>query len=314
MSTTNISALAFNGDQLETIVSFMRTGNDTVSKGLANIDEHMATTRRVPRIDVSNIIQEYNSDPRQAGVSQGTIDLDERLATKIKQMVYMELDPNTYDATIFETMQNHEALLNKGLPPTVEGAIINNVLDKYLERYDIQLWQSNTSTGSGDLEFFDGYLAKLTAGGAGTILVPSPVSLDASNIEEKMIAAFNLLPQPIKESANTKFAMSLTDYYFYIQAMQAKGFKNIDTTVNVAPPYLAKPVVGVAGLPAGKFVVGEMTNDQNSNFWIFNNFGVEGSSFEFDRLPRPSDKFYLKSVDRVDVQIAKPEEVVLYNA
>ena len=173
--------------------------------------------------------------------------------------------------------------------------------------------------------FFDGIIKQmLTAGVYNSSsnvrgYIPSTYTgstIDINTIEPIMRGMYTSVPRAIlanpKRKANLRFVMSVEDALTYEAMLTLTTFKNNNYTEEGISKYRGIPVVGVAGLEQNAGIaLAEFIATPDSNLWIGLN-SAEDMKLELNKLYNHSEFWFIKFLFKVDVKVAKPNELVLY--
>lgn len=299
---------------------------DTIEKGVVNVQDDIRKQYTLPRIEVTGFMQPRAATP----ISQGTVTVDGRVINPQDLMLYYEFNPRDYEAH-FYAEQLKAPLLNRELPVTAENFMVMQTMKRLNEFFENAIWRSRkmynpagtntnpTSKGAaaGDASYyyFDGLIYKAVSD-AGTIQVPSPVTLTSSNIVSAGFqAAYLLVPPALLYKygpGGLRYFISYPDqqnYEFYMQSVTT--FKNQDTTEKGINRYNGYDVVPLAGLPASTFFLGVGKPDVDSNLWVGVN-SLEDNELELRPKQNNSELFFVKGLFKMDTQIGFTDQLVAY--
>lgn len=310
--------------------SFMLTrpviGADTIEKGCINVQDDIRKAYTLPRIEVTGFMQKRAATP----ISQGSVVVDGQVIAPKDLMLYYEFNPRDYEQH-FYAEELEARLLNRELPVVAEDFMVMQTMKRLNEFFENAIWRSRimydpsgqninpTSKGAAATDsayyFFDGLIEKALAQ-AGTIQVPSPVTLTASNIVSTGFQPAYLLVPPAQlykyGPGGLKWFISYPDqqnYEFYMQSVTT--FKNQDTTQQGINRYNGYDVVPLAGMPASTFFVGVGKPDTDSNLWLGVN-SLEDAMLELKQLQANSELFFVKGLFKMDTQIGFTDQLVMY--
>lgn len=299
---------------------------DTIQKGCINVQDDIRKQYTLPRIEVTGFMQKRAATP----ISQGTVLVDGQVIAPKDLMLYYEFNPRDYEQHFYaEELQAR--LLNRELPVVAEDYMVMQTMKRLNEFFEHHIWDgrlmydpqglnvSPVSKGAPATDsayyFFDGLIYKALLQ-AGTIQVPSPVTLTAANIVSTGFQpAYQLLPPALLYKygpGGTKLMISYPDqqlYEFYMQSITT--FKNQDTTEKGINRYNGYDVVPLAGLPASTFFFTTAKPDVDSNLWLGVN-SLEDAQLELKQLQANSELFFVKGLFKMDTQIGFPDQTVVY--
>ena len=92
--------------------------------------------------------------------------------------------------------------------------------------------------------------AQLATGGTDdTLVVSTPITLTAVNIQAELLRGFVLIPAALKYNPKMKIFCSYATYDLYIQSQIAQTYKGADITTNGNATFRGLPVVKIADFP-----------------------------------------------------------------
>lgn len=97
--------------------------------------------------------------------ASGDTTFSQRTLTPGKIKVNMEWCPKDLETKYFSTMMKAGAHSETVDPDDVFKIILENVAAKIASAVDVAIWQGNTSTGTGNNQYWDGYIANINGGG-----------------------------------------------------------------------------------------------------------------------------------------------------
>ena len=263
-------------------------GADTLEKGTAMFMDGIRKKKTIPRIEVSNFMQQRQPDP----VSQGQIVVDGRVLDPQDSMLYFEFDPRDFEQHFYAENLTDE-LLYRTVPDPANAFLVMQTMRRLNEFFENLIHrgrlQYNPNPGGADVNpttkgelanaqqyyFMDGFIKKLLDAGQlainPTILVPNPVPLTTSNIRDTMSAMINLLPQALigkYGKGGVKFSMSYYDFLTYSEALRTDAFKNLNSFEKAPEEYRGYDIETLGGLPAGTMYLAVQKPDIDSNTWV----------------------------------------------
>lgn len=234
---------------------------------------------------------------------------------------YEEFLPSIFENHWHQDQLTH-LLLARKLPTTFLNYLATYYTSKVFEPIELAIHSGSTSyttsaatTSSPNfsLKHFDGLIKIALTDGA--LQVASPSAITAANIIQKMEDAKKKMPKALLSKptryARLKYIMGVEDYQKYEDALTTTTFKNNDTTEKGINKYKGYEVVVCAGIPENTFYFCEATTDMNSNIHMALT-SMDNLSFEINRLQNNSELHFYKSIMKMGVGIAKPNEFVIH--
>lgn len=300
---------------------------DTYEKGCISLINDIKKQHTIDRMEVSNFIQ----DPAATPISMGSILVDYKQLLPARFDLYMEFNPHDFEVSFFAP-ELQKLLLDRSLPPTANNFLLLQLMRRVNQYYEYAIWQSrlayNPTTGSQTVPaaltaatknqnfyYFDGLIEKMLLD-ANTIQVPSPVTLTAANIRTEFNTAISLVPPALlgKYGAmGLRVLVSYNTWLLYNQALREDAFKNQDTTEASQDRWNGYDVVRLAGMPDNTFVMCIANpNPQSGNLFIGTNEFDDKSNLKMAPTVAYSDLWFVRAMQKVDVQIGFLDQVVLY--
>lgn len=306
-----ITDTTYAGEAASTFIVKAITSNDTVDGGHVYVKDGIKNKFTIPRwdADYEDFIQDRVATP-VAG--KGTMTVDGRSLTLADYMIYTEFNPRDYEAHWFATMLN-PTLIDRTLPVTVESIVVQEVLkrhDKYLNK---ALWNSDSTLASPSIyRYYDGLIKKAKNDGT-TNLVTSPLTLSTTNIQAELLRGYQSIPAALRYDPDMKFFMSYATFDLYMQSQINQSFKGVDTTSEGIPRFKGRQCVKIDNFPDDTYFIARGNATPGSNLWVGMN-SVEDAKLELKPLQANSEKWFIKMLMKVDVQIGWGNETVYYGA
>jgi len=286
------------------------TGAQTITGGHVYIKDGIKKTFTIPRMTVSGIIQDRTATP----TTSGTITVTGQALNPEDFMVYNEFNPRDFEDH-WIAQQLSPDLIDRRLPVSAESTIIQEHLKVVANHFDKLIWQGD-KTLSSNLKYFDGFVTKLTAAAAN--VVASPVTLTTSNLQAKLELCVAQIPTALLYDPTVKIFINYKTAELFRQVQVAQTYKGNDFTQGANWAFAGYPVVKIAGMPDNCIVIAKGSATMDSNLWLGLDSTMDGdgnpSSIKFSPLQNNSEKWFLKMLMKMDVQVGFPEETVLYKA
>jgi hypothetical protein len=284
------------------------TGAQTIQGGHVYVKDGIRKKFTIPRMTVSDIIQDRAATP----TTGGTITVTGQVLEPADFMVYNEFNPRDFEDH-WIAQQLSPDLIDRRLPVSAESTIIQEHLKVVANHFDKLIWQGDTDLTS-NLKYFDGIVKKLTEAAANVI--SSPAALTTSNLQAKLELVVDALPAALKYDPTVKIFMNYKTAELYRKIQVAQTNKGVDFTKGAVWEFAGYPVVRIAGMPDDCIVMAKGNSGMDSNLWLGIDSTMDGegnpSSIKFSPLQANSEKWFLKMLMKMDVQIGFPDEAVLY--
>lgn len=315
-------------------------GLDTVNAGLMYVATGVKNDQYAfPNLNADTRLQAFNSIP----TSRGTTTLSNRTVTLGKFMGYEEFEPAIFE-NHWHVTELADMLLKRALPVTFQNYLTSYYTAKTFVPIEKMIHLGSTTydtgaTGSAkpstfnsdgtinvagganeQLIYFDGIIKQALNATTPALQVASPSAITSANIIAKMEAAKNKLSTTsagIALLAKTdrykrlKYVVSVLDAQKYEDALTTTTYKNNDTTERGLNRYKGYEVVVCAGVPENTFYFGEFTTDVTSNLQLAVT-DLDNLTFEMNLLQNNSTKYFYKTIMKMGVGIAKPQEFVIH--
>jgi len=302
-----LSPTAYAGTAAAGFVVKAMLENEPVAGGHLYVQDGIKHSYTIPRLTIEDLIQ----DPTETPSDGATAVVDGTTLTPQDYLIYLEFSPRLFEHHWFaEGMP--AALLDARLPATVESALVQEVLRQHASYLGKAVFQGDTA-GVAPYDKFDGLIAKAAAA-SDTITVTGQGAITASNIVEVLESCYAAIPDALRPDPNFKLFVSHTTADLYRQAQQAQATKGVDFTAGAVMRYAGKQLVALSGMPDDTVFGAKATADASSNLWLGINSRADENYVRVMPLANNSDRWFLKMLMKADVQIAFPEETLLYQA
>ena len=303
-----ISDTTYAGEAASQFIVKAITGADTVQGGHCYIKDGIKKKFTIPRwtADYQDFIQDRQATP----TSKGTMTVTGQALTPADYMIYTEFNPRDYEDHWFATQLN-DTLIDRSLPYSVESVTVQEVLKRHTKYFNQAIWNSSTSNAAPSIfRYYDGWLKK-AQNAAGTVVVGSPTTLTASNIQGEFLKGYQVIPQALRYDPDMKYFVSYNTFDLYAQSQINQTYKGVDTTQDGIATFKGRKVERIADMPDNVYFIAKGRPGMDSNLWIgLNSISDEG--LQLQRLQNNSELFFIKMLMKVDVQIGWNEETVLY--
>lgn len=302
-------------------VGFMITpstfGLDTLRKNCAYVKDGIKKTHNIPKIDIQKILQPRAATP----TSQGTFTVTKQILNPQDVMAYIEFNPRDWEDH-FYAEQLSRTLLARELPVTAENVMMQLFLNRAFEQIEVGLHMGSQGYTTNDpnnpnfqIKYWDGFIRKALVDGT---YIPSgtPSAITTANIVGKFQEGYSLLPKAIladpyryekvKIMVSTVDRLKYEDYQANIQT-----YKGVDTTQQGINRYKGYDVVDLAGLPENTFYMGKAYPALDNNMFIGMN-STDDMMLQLQRLQNNSEYFFFKMLAKIDVNVAKFNELFMH--
>lgn len=295
---------------------------DTVQKGVAQVIADIRKAFTLPRIEITNFMQDRNAQP----VSQGTVTVDNVVLTPLDQMLYYEFNPRDVEAHFYaEYLQGR--LVDRQLPPNMAEFMMLQTQKRLNEFFENQYWRGRLAYGTGTLptakgdtsdaaiyKYIDGFLKKFLAD-PNTIPVGSPTTLTTSNIYGEITKGYNLVPHALLNKYGKLGLKLLTGYdsqRIYEDALTTAQFKNNDYTSKGINQYKGYDIVTLAGMPANSYLFSMANPESMYNNLLIGVNSVEDNTLKIGPVNNTGELWFVKGLFKLDVTPVFTDQSVLY--
>ena len=349
-SSINFANNTYSGEVLEDLLSYTAQGNDTFKEGLIHIKSGIQYKYTIPTVQLGKIIQDNAPTPTStlgagAGVAggQNQYTFTERYLEPKDFMVYIEFNPRDFEK-YWKFAQPDGNLVFRELDPKVQAKMLRLLMDKKNEYIGESIWcaakggsasagvtvpSGGTEIGGdnagGAMKYFDGAIKRLldntsaTASddekAGGQAIVAGSTELTTG---EQVEAAFNAMwkkcPKQIRKKAGLVFICGWDVWDLYDQYLSDKQVKYSDNTKVNEYRFKGKRIVPIVGIPEHTVVLGEFTTGMESNLWMGVDYANDAEVVKVERLQANSELYFFQMRMKMDVNIVRPAEIVVWTA
>ncbi len=298
----------FNGDLVEEIMVLASVQNETVAGGHINIETDIRKDRSLPRMQMSQIIQDRAATP----VSSGLFTYDERKLTPKDWMVYVEFNPNDFRA-IWQTFQSTDPFVFSELPNDVQIVMVRLVLEGQngVNPYIGQaIWQGDIAAGTPPLDKFDGLRVKAAADA--TVVDVVGTTLTAANIFAELQKVYDASRVEARRHPDYKIFIPDSAFELYTNALRDLTNKSIDPTEEAPKLFRGKTLVNLVGMPDDTMTATVSNDDRSSNIHLGVGAIEDQNTLQIEKLQANSEKWFIKMLMDMDTQIMFGEDYVDY--
>lgn len=349
-SSVNFGTNQYTGEVLEDLLTYTAQGNDTYKEGLIHIKSGIQYRYTIPSIKLGSIIQDNVPTPTSThGAGAGTADglnqytFTERYLEPKDFMVYLEFNPRDYEK-YYKFAQPEGNLVFRELDPKVQSKMLRLLMDRKNEWIGESIWASVDTTGgktnatvapsgcaalgannpAGPMKYFDGAIKRMLDKTAAdykaalkdeaVILAGETVMTTGEQVEKALDTMWKACPAHIRKSNGLAFVMGWELWDLYDTYLTSKTFKYKDNTEVNQYRFKGKRIIPIVGIPDQTIVLGHFTTDESSNLWMGVDYANDTEVLKVDRLQANSELYFFQMRMKMDVNIVRPAEIVLYTA
>mgnify|MGYP001035954430 CR=1 FL=1 len=348
-SSVNFAQNSYAGEVLEDLLTYTAQGNDTYKEGLIHIKSGIQFEYTIPAVKLGKIIQDNKPTPTSAeGAGAGTVDglnqytFTERKLTPQEFMVYLEFNPRDFEK-YYKFAQPDGNLVFRELDPKIQATMLRLLMDRKNEWVGEAIWNSSkggtatagitaptgaTAIGGdcagGPMKYFDGTMKRLlentttdpkTAQKDEAVILAGDTELTTGEeVEAALQAMYRKCPKQIRKSAGLVFVCGVDVWDMYDKYLSDKTVKYADNTKINQYRYKGIRIVPIINVPEHTIVLGHFTTGMDSNLWMGVDYANDTEVVKVDRLQSNSELYFFLMRMKMDVNIVRPAEIVLWTA
>jgi hypothetical protein len=306
MASVNVTS-AYVGNTVDTLLELMVLGNQAVQKGSVHVEVDVKKALYLPRITAdADQLQTRAETPSSPSDS---FTYAERSLTPLDAMFYDTVNPRYFEA-VWRPFQPTGPLVDRVDNPQVLNAILRETVKTVGAQLGKIIWQGDTA-GAAAIAFFDGY-EKIIANDAASIKATPSGAITAANVISILELVEAAIPDAIYEDPNVIFHMSTQDLRLYKEAARALDFKGSNITEALDERFAGRAIRSYSGLSKNKIIVAKATTGTDSNLWAGVDVEGDEENVKVERYRPESELFIVKVLFKYAVQVAQPEESVIY--
>lgn len=347
MATINFSSNTYSGEVLEDLLLYAAHGNDTYNEGLIHVKPGVQKKFTLPGLQLGKIIQDNKPTPTSTEGSEGTDGLNqytysERYLEPGDFMVYLEFNPRDFEE-IWRPFQPTGQLIFRELDPAVQGKMLHLLLDKKDQYINDCIWGAKrggsdaTITGpiggttiggdssAGPMKYFDGAVARVLANiatsatdaekASGQVILAGDTEITTGEqVEAALNAMWKKCPTNIRKNSKLKFVLSWELWDLYDEYLTNKDFKYVENSEINKRRFKGKPIVVINGVPESTIFLGKFAEDTDSCLWMAIDYNSDEESVKVERLQANSELYFFQMRMKMDVNIVRPSEIVVWTA
>lgn len=290
------------------------------------------------------------SATRPGGVSSdsvGTYSISERYLEPKDFMIYLEFNPRDYEQ-YWRPFQPEGPLVFRELDPRVQAKMLKLLIEGKNEYVGSAIWCSAkdaatvispsglTAIGGnhtyGPMKYWDGAVKRILFN-AKCAAVPEESRTDAQKkevasgvvkvvgttalttgegVEAALAAIWKVTPAKLRNDQNMRFIVGYDVWTLYDEYLSAKTYKYTDNTRENVLMYKGKKIVPVVGVPEQTILFGKFSTGMDSNLWMGVDYSQDYEAVQVERLQANSELYFFKANMKMDVNIVKPGEVMIW--
>lgn len=349
-SSVNFAQNSYNGEVLEDLLTYTAQGNDTYKEGLIHIKSGIQFKYTIPAIGLGKVIQDNQPTPTSAhGAGDGNVGgmnqytFTERYLEPKDFMIYLEFNPRDFEK-YYKFAQPDGNLVFRELDSKVQATMLRLLMDRKNEYIGESIWNSakggaaaakitepagctviGGDNAAGPMKYFDGAIKRMLdnmaddataeekAGGQ-VILAGDTELTTGAQVEAAFRAMWRACPKQIRKSNGLVYITSVDVWDLYDQYLTDKTVKYADNTKMNEYRFKGKRIVPIVGVPEHTIVLGHFTTGMDSNLWMGVDYANDTEVLKIDRLQNNSELYFFQMRMKMDVNIVRPAEIVLWTA
>lgn len=342
-NTVNFLQNGYNGEVLEDLLTYTAQGNDTFKEGLIHIKSGIQHKYTLPAIRLGDIIQDNVPTPTSSHGAKGEngeneYQFTERYLIPQDYMVYLEFNPRDYER-YWKFAQPDGNLVFRELDPKIQATMLRLLIEKKNEYIGNAIWTSArggaavakitapadaTLIGAGKEKYFDGVIKRLidninatdaeTIAGGQAILAGNTELADGAAVEKALYSMWKKCPKQIRKKPNLTFVMGWEAWDAYDQYITDKMVKYSENDEINRFRFKGKKIIPIIGIPEHTIVLGQFSTGMDSNLWMGVDYANDTEVLKVDRLQSNSELFFFQMRMKMDVNIVRPAEIIVYTA
>ena len=174
------------------------------------------------------------------------------------------------------------------------------------------------------MKYFDGAMKRLlektvtdpkTAQKEEAVILAGDTRLDTGEaVEAAFKAMYRKCPKQIRKSSGLVFVCGMDVWDLYDQYLSDKTVKYADNTKINQYRYKGIRIVPIIGVPEHTIVLGHFNTGMDSNLWMGVDYANDTEVLKVDRLQANSELYFFLMRMKMDVNIVRPAEIVLWTA
>lgn len=145
------------------------------------------------------------------------------------------------------------------------------------------------------------------------ILAGATVFNTGKDVEDGLYAMWQKTPSHVRKSKKLKFVMGWETWDLYDQYLTTeKEYKYVENPDVNRRTFKGKQIVVVDGIPDSTIFFGKFSADQESCLWMGIDYNADEESVKVERLQNNSELYFFQMRMKMDVNLVRPGELVLW--
>ena len=343
--SVNFAGNSYAGEVLEDLLHYASHENDTAREGLIHIKSGVQHKYTLPHVTLGKIIQDNvatpTSDHGKAENGRNNYEFSERYLEPKDFMVYLEFNPRDFES-YWKPFQPTGELIFRELDPKVQAVMLRLLLDKKDEYIGDCIWgakkggsddkyisegEDNTvlggETAAGPMKYFDGFMVRVLDNIAtdasanekatGQVIMAGNTALtNGEQIEQALYTMYQKCPKQIRKSKDLKFVMGWELWDIYDQYLTNKDVKYTENGDVNKFRFKGKRIVVINGITEQTIALGKFSSGIESCLWMGVDYATDQDSIKIEKLQANSELYFFQMRMKMDVNIVKPSEIVVW--
>lgn len=333
----------YSGEFLEDLLVYTASENETYKEGLIHIKTGVQMKYTLPLVQLGKIIQDRVATPSsdQSGNDTGKYKFTERVLEPQDFMVYFEFNPRDFEK-YYKWFQPDGNLVFRTLDSKIQAVMVRLLMENKNEYIDYSIWMSakggasasKITTPQGDdyedvggdvdagpMKYFDGAIKRILDNNIGldgdkdprkAVVAGTTAFSTGADVEAALRTMWRKTPTKIRKKASFVFVMDQNSWDLYDQYLTDKTVKYTDNTEMNKYRFKGKRIIPLNAIPKDTIVGGVFTNGMDSNLWMAVDYASDENVLQIDKLQNNSELYFFKMLLKVDVNIVRPGEIVIW--
>ncbi len=333
----------YTGEFLQDLLVYTASENETYKEGLIHIKTGVQMKYTLPLVQLGKIIQDRVPTPSsdQSGNDTGKYKFTERTLEPQDFMVYFEFNPRDFEK-YYKWFQPDGNLVFRTLDPKIQATMVRLLMENKNEYIDYSIWMSakggtsssKVTTPQGDdyedvggeveagpMKYFDGAIKRMLDNNIGldqdkdpkkVVIAGNTAFSTGANVEAALRTMWRKTPTKIRKKASFVFIMDENSWDLYDQYLTDKTVKYTDNTEMNKYRFKGKRIIPLNAIPKDTIIGGVFTNGMDSNLWMAVDYATDENVLQIEKLQANSELYFFKMLLKVDVNIVRPGEIVIW--
>lgn len=354
MAKVHFVSNSYNGEVLEDLLTYTAQGNDTYDKGLIHIEAGIQMKKTLPHIQLGKIVQDRKPTPTsndsqgQYKITERWLEPQDfmiylefnprdyeqywRPFQPTGPLVFRELDPRVQAKMLRLLIQGKNEYVGSAIWCGAKGGKAEAKITAPAGCQEI-----GGEHEYGTMKYFDGAIKRIIANATidgstpdkynalseleknevdgGQVKIVGSTELSTGEaVEAAFKALWKELPAKLRSNPNLRFVTSYDVWTLYDEYLSSKSSKYTDNTVENKLAFKGKAIVPVVGVPEHTIVLGVFNRELNSNLWMGVDYSQDYEAIKVEPLQNNSELYFFKMNLKMDVNIVKPKEILVWTA